>query len=154
MYTNSDWRSDKDTRRSITGVLILTQCPVNWISKHQPIVTVSSPEAEYPACFYAIQDIVWIRQLHEDNDLKRTRQTKVFINNRLACQLAMYRMHRQRSKHIQIKYQWVRDMVASKAIKLIHVSTTKQHADFLTKTLPGGVFWRHAVAIMHACGID
>ena len=51
-----------DTRRSTSGVLIvMAGGPVNWMSKFQPIATVPSMEAEYLACFFAIQDVVWIR---------------------------------------------------------------------------------------------
>ena len=101
--SDSDWGSDKDTRRSTSGVLIMMAGgPVNWMSKLQPIVTVSSMEAEYLACFFAIQDVVWIRQLLKDIDLKRSRPTRVYIDNQSARQLAMNPVHHQRSKHIDI----------------------------------------------------
>ena len=151
VYSDSDWGSDNDTRRSTSGVLIMMAGgPVNWMSKLQPIVTVSSMEAEYLACFFAIQDVVWIRQLLKDIDLERSRPTKVYIDNQSARQLAMNPVHQQRSKHIDIKYHWICDKVAAQEIELVHVPTTEQRADFLTKTLSADVFWRHAVAIMHA----
>ena len=78
--------------------------PVNWMLRLQRIVTVSSMEAEYLACFFAIQDVVWIRQLLKDIDLERSRPTKVYIDNQSARQLAMNPVHHQRSKHIDIKY--------------------------------------------------
>ena len=96
--------------------------PVNWLSKLQPIVAVSSMEAEYIACFLAIQEIVWICQLLKDLDLEH-RPTRVFIDNSSARQLAMSPVHHQRSKHIDIKYHWIRDMVAAKVVILIHVPT-------------------------------
>ena len=76
----------------------------------------SSKEAEHLACFFAIQDVVWIRQLLKDIDLERSRPTKVFINNQSARQLAMNPVHHQRSKHIDIKYHWIRDKVAAQEI--------------------------------------
>ena len=100
VYSNSDWDSDKNTLRSTSDVLIkMAGGPVNSMSKLQPIVTVSSMEAEYLACFFAIQDVVWIRQLLKDNDLERSRPTKVFIDNQSARQLAMNPVHHQCSKH-------------------------------------------------------
>ena len=134
-----------------SGVLIMMAgCPVNWMSKLQPIVTVSSMEAEYLACFFAIQDVVWIRQLLKDIHLGRSRPTKVFIDNQSASQLAMNPVHHQRYKHMDIKYHWFRDKVAAQEIELVHLPTTEQRAAFLTKTLPEDVFWRHAAAIMLA----
>jgi hypothetical protein len=55
---------------------------VNSISKLQPIVAVSSMEAEYIACFFCIQDVVWIRQLLKDLGLEGTLPTTVQIDNR------------------------------------------------------------------------
>ena len=125
----------------IAAVLIMMACgPVNRISKLQPIVTVSSSETEYLACFYAIHDVVWICQLLKDINLEHTRPTKVFIDNQSARQLTMNPVHYH---HIDIKHYWIRDMVAYKAIELIHVPTTTQCEAFLAKTLPGNVFWHH-----------
>ena len=148
-FTDSDWASDKDTRRSTSGVIVMmARGPVNWLSKLQPIVAVSSMEAEYIACFFAIQDVVWIRQLLKDLGLERTQSTHVHIDNRSARQLAENPVHHQRSKHIDIKYHWIRDMVAAGTVQLIDVPTEDQRSDFLTKFLRGDVFWRHVRAVM------
>jgi hypothetical protein len=148
-YTDSDWGSDKDTRRSTSGVIVVMAGGlVNWISKLQPIVAVSSMEAEYIACFFCIQDVVWIRQLLKDLGLERTLPTTVQIDNRSAHQLAENPVHHQRSKHIDIKYHWIRDMVSSQTVRLIDVPTEDQRADFLTKALRGDVFWRHVRAVL------
>ena len=132
VYTAFDLGSYKDTRRSTIGVLIMmARDPVHWISKLQPIVTVLYKEAEYLACFSAIQDIqdiMCISQLLMDVDLERSRSTKVLIDN-----------HHKRSKHIDIKCNWICNIVVSKAIESICVPTTKQLADFLSKTFPSDV---------------
>ena len=73
------------------------------MSKLQPVVTVSSMEAEYLACFFAIQDVVWIRQLLKDIDLERSRPTCVYIDNQSARQLAMNPVHHQRSKSMSLR---------------------------------------------------
>ena len=100
VYTDSDWASDRDTRRSTSGGIVIMA--INWLSKLQPIVAVSSMEAEYIACFFPIQDIVWIRQLLKDLGLERTLPTSVHIDNKSARQLAENPVHHQRSKHIDI----------------------------------------------------
>ena len=82
-----------------------------------------------------------------------TRPTKASIDNQSAPQHVTNPVHHEQSKHVDSKYHWIRDMVTFKAIELIHVVKTEQRADFLTKTLPGDVFWLHMVAIMHACSI-
>jgi len=149
VYTDSDWGSDKDTRRSTSGfVVLMAGGPVNWLSKLQVIVALSSMEAEYIACFLAVQDIVWIRQLLKDLGLERTRPTRVYIDNSSARQLAMNPVHHQRSKHIDIKFHWIRDMVSAKTVQLVHVFTEDQRADIFTKTVPGVVFKRHVDSLM------
>jgi hypothetical protein len=148
-YTDSDWGSDRDTRRSTSGgIVIMAGGLVHWLSKLQPIVTVSSMEAEYIACFFIVQEVAWIRQLLKDLRLERTLPTRVYIDNKSARQLAENPVHHQRSKHIDIKFHWIRDMVAAQTIKLIDVPTDDQRADFLTKTLRGEAFWRHVSALL------
>ena len=140
-FTDSDWASDKDTRRSTSGgIVMMAGGPVNWLSKLQPIVAVSSMEAEYIACFFVLQDVVWIRQLLKDLGLERTHPTLVHIDNRSARQLAENPVHHQRSKHIDIKYYWIRDnMVAAGTFQLVDVPTEDQRSDFLTNFLRGDV---------------
>jgi hypothetical protein len=72
----------------------------------------------------------------------------VLIDNKSARQLAENPVHHQRSKHIDIKFHWIRDMVSAQTVKLVDVPTEDQRADFLTKTLRSEVFWRHVRALM------
>ena len=97
-------------------------------------------EAEYIACFLAIEDTVWICQLFKDLDLERYRPTRVFVDTSSARQLAMNPVHH---KHIDIKYHWIRDLVADKMVILIHVPAEDQRTDILTKTVSGVVFKSH-----------
>ena len=57
-------------------------------------------------------------------------------------------VHHQRSKHIDIKYHWLRDQVAASRVVLIHTDTTDQRADFLTKSVSGIVFHSHVHCAM------
>ena len=57
-------------------------------------------------------------------------------------------VHHQRSKHIDIKYYWLRDQVAASRVVLIHTDTTDQRADFLTKSVLGVIFHKHVNCVM------
>ena len=85
--------------------------PVNWISNLQCIVTASSIEAAYHACFpcypgYRVVPSAAQRQA-------------VYIDNQAALQLAVNPVHHQRLKHIDMKYHWIREEVVSKVTELI-----------------------------------
>ena len=77
----------------------MTGSPVDGISNLQPIVIVSSMEAEYMACF-VVEVVVWIRQ-------QRFKPTRVFIDNSSARLLAYNLVHHQRFNHIDISYHWI-----------------------------------------------
>jgi hypothetical protein len=105
-------------------------------------------EAKYIACFFCIQDVAWIRQLLKDLGLERTLPTTVQIDNRSAHQLAETPVNHQRSKHIDIKYHWIWDMVSSRTVQLIDAPTEGQRADVMTQALRGDVFWRHVRSVL------
>ena len=66
-YSDADWTGDPDDRHSSTGNLsLMTQGPINWLSKKQSIVVLSTSEAEYIAVSTAIQEVVWLRRLLTD----------------------------------------------------------------------------------------
>ena len=104
-FTDSDWAGDLDTRRSTSGyVVVMAGAPIVWMSKLQPIVAVSSMEAEYIAAFFVIQEVTWIRAVLLSLGLARSDPTPVSIDNKSARDLALSPVHHQRSKHIDVKY--------------------------------------------------
>lgn len=72
----------------------------------------------------------------------------LLIDNKSAIDLAHNPVHHQRSKHIDIKYHWLRDKITDGTIAMAHVSTTDQRADILTKVVDGSVFHRHVASLM------
>ena len=147
--TDSDWGSDQDTRRSTSAhIVIMAGAPVCWMSKLQPIVTVSSMEAEYLALFYCVQEVTWIRMLLEGFQLTRTQPTRIYIDNRSARLLALNPVHHARSKHIDVKFHWLRDKVRDKTFSPIYVNTADNRSDILTKSTSSTTFHKHVNAIM------
>jgi hypothetical protein len=148
-YCDSDWASDLDTRRSTSGyIIIVAGGPTSWMSKLQPIVAASSMEGEYICCFFVTQDVTWHRGVFHSLNLSRTFPTAVHIDNKSARSLANNPVFHQRSKHIDVKFHWLRDKVADKTISLVYVASEDQRADFLTKVLDGTTFHRHVDKLM------
>ena len=76
MYSDSDWASDLDTRRSTSGyVTMMAGAPISWMSKLQSIVATSSMEAEYVSAYPCVQEVVWIRAVLHHMELTRTKPT-------------------------------------------------------------------------------
>ena len=149
-YSDSDWATCPITRRSISGtVVFMFGAPVSWMSRRQQIVATSSMEAEYIAAYYAAQDVVWFTALLRDLDLQdTTRPTVLFIDNESARSLAHNPVHHARSKHIDVKFHWLREQVLAGILAVNHVDTNDQRADILTKPKTGEAFHRNALQLV------
>ena len=114
---------------------------MSWRSKKQTTVALSMAEAEYVALAGATQEAVWMRQLTADlNGEPATEPTVVFEDNQAAIAMAKNPQFHGRSKHILIKYHFVRDKVNDGMINISYCPTTEMIADMLTKGLPTGTF--------------
>lgn len=110
---------------------------VSWNSKLQPTVALSSAEAEYMAVCAAVQEAIHLRQLLKDLGFKQDQATVIFEDNQGCIALSENPVFHKRTKHIDIKYHFVRERVASGEIELRYVATEHQLADLLTKGLAG-----------------
>jgi hypothetical protein len=132
-YTDSDFASEED-RKSITGYVIYAQGgPVVWKSKKQPTIAQSSCEAEYVALSETIKELLWISMALKELGVKQSRPMKVYIDNQAAKKLAENAINQERTKHIDIRYHWIRQVVASKRVELYYTNTKQNVSDLLTK---------------------
>lgn len=155
VYSDADWAGDLDTSRSTTGyVVYLWGAPIAWQSRLQPTVATSTMEAEYMAAYAAIQEIVWIRGVMTELGLKgfelssRASPTILNMDSKSAIDLAQNPINHKRSKHIRIKYHWIREQVGGKVVKLNHVPTADMRADMMTKSLPEKLHRQHMKTVV------
>jgi len=99
-------------------------------------VALSSTEAEYIALCLASQEAIWLRKLLENIGFKQSDATTLYEDNQGTIALAKNPKSHSRTKHIDIKYHYVREAVEEKNIKLVYCSTEGMIADILTKGLP------------------
>ena len=150
VFSDADWAGDILTRRSTTGYIVfLCAGAIAWQSKLQTTVATSSMESEYMAEYAAMQELVWLRGVLRELGLALTKPTPFFMDSKSAKDLSENPVYHKRSKHIQIKYHWVREHVNGRfpTARLIHVSTKDMAADIFTKALSTKLFKLHEETI-------
>lgn len=139
-YSDSDFASDIDSRKSNTGyIFMMNGGPVTWASRKQSTVALSTTESEYMAASEAAKEILWLRQLLIDIREPQLVVT-LCIDNQSAIKLIHNPIYHRRTKHIDIKYNFIREKVEQNIISIRYVESSNQFADFLTKALPSGKF--------------
>lgn len=102
-YSDADFADDLDDRHSTSGNLFLMSSgPISWVSKKQPIVTLSTTEAEYVALSTATQKAVWIRKLLADLHMPQKQATFIMEDNQGTICIAKNPVAHARTKHIDI----------------------------------------------------
>lgn len=138
-YSDADWASDKNDRKSTTGYCFsLTENGpvISWKSRKQPTVALSTCEAEYMALAATTQESMYLVQLLNGIDKSnRHEPVKIYEDNQGAIALSKNPVCRQRSKHVDIKYHFVRSAHAQGKIEIGYCPTADMVADVLTKPL-------------------
>ncbi|CAA7024669.1 unnamed protein product [Microthlaspi erraticum] len=143
VYTDSDYAGDIDDRRSTSGyAFLLSGGAVAWASKKQPVVTLSTTEAEFVAAAYCACQCVWMRRILEEFGLEQSGSTTIMCDNSSAIKLSKNPVLHGRSKHIDVRFHFLRDLTKDGVVKLVHCGTNEQIADILTKPLKLEVFVR------------
>lgn len=135
-YTDSDYASDKNDRKSTTGLAFFANdALISWTSQKQSIIAVSSTEAEYVALASGAKEALWLRRFANELGYPQVEPTTIYVDNESAIKLAYNPEHHNRTKHIDVRFHFTRSLVEEKKIEICHVPTDKQAADILTKPL-------------------
>ena len=136
-YSDADWAGCVESRKSTSGqVFHLGDSTISWRSKKKPVVELSSTESEYIALCSAAQETVWMRNLSKDTGLKRTDATMIYEDNQGAIGLSRNPKHHPRTKHIDLKYPYIRETIERGSISLSYCPTADiMEADVMTKGL-------------------
>ncbi|KAK1437640.1 hypothetical protein QVD17_03434 [Tagetes erecta] len=150
-YSDSDWASCVDDRKSISAyVFTLGTGVVSWRSKKQTTVALSSTEAEYISASGATCQALWLRRILEDLGYNIDKATVIYCDNKSAINLSKNPVTDGRTRHIDIKYHFIREMIGKGLINLRFCRTHEQVADVLTKSLSREKFvhFRHNLGVM------
>ena len=114
---------------------MLANGPIAWKSKKQPSVTLSTTEAEYYALGIVCQEGVWLKQLCQEIFMMFDKSIYIFSDNTRAVALSEKPVFHSRSKHIDIRWHFIRDLIHSGSVCSSHIPGIQNGADFLTKAL-------------------
>src|ERR1044072_9223237 len=139
-YCDADWAGSADDRKSPSGgCFFLGNNLVSWFSKKQNCVSLSTAEAEYIAAGSSCTQLLWMKQMLEEYNVRQEVMT-LFCDNMSAINISKNPMLHSRTKHIDIRHHFIRELVEDQIISLEHVSTEKQLADIFIKALDANQF--------------
>ncbi|XP_041011288.1 uncharacterized mitochondrial protein AtMg00810-like [Juglans microcarpa x Juglans regia] len=140
-YSDADWAGYPDTRRSTTGYSIyLGDNLVSWSAKKQPTVSRSSCESEYRALAVTATEVLWLTHLLRDHHVPTTHRPLLLCDNKSAVFLSSNPVSHKRSKHIDLDYHFLWELVVSGTINTQHVPSNLQVADIFTKSVSRSLF--------------
>ena len=135
-FVDADWAGDLQGRKSTTGyVTKVCGSTVSWASRKQPVVALSTAEAEYIAGGMATQELLWLRKLLTELSFAPKAGAVLMCDNQSAIAIAKDDVFHARTKHIDIKHHFIREHVAAGDIELRWVPSEDNEADMLTKPL-------------------
>lgn len=146
-FVDSDFAGDLDKRRSSTGYLfMLCGGPISWKSHLRSIVALSSTEAEYIAATEAMKETIWLRGLLNEPEVLEG-EVVLYCDNQGAIQLCKNSVYHERTKHVDVRFHFIREVVSSGMVKLEKVHTDDNPADMATKVVPLHKF-RHCLNLL------
>lgn len=137
-YCDSDWAADAGDRRSFTGYCFKLGSEsdvLSWCTRKQPTVALSSMEAEYMSMSAASQHVVFLRSLLHSLGFGLSGPSIIHADNQGAILLAQNPIGNRRSKHIDVRHHYVRELVEGNTIHLSYIPTEENISDSLTKNL-------------------
>ncbi|KAE8715970.1 hypothetical protein F3Y22_tig00110156pilonHSYRG00076 [Hibiscus syriacus] len=142
-------RGSIDTRKSLTGfIFTVFGTAVSWKSNIQSVVALSTTEAEYIAVTEAIKEAMWLKGMVEELGIQQKVVT-VFCDNQSTIHLKKNQVFHERSKHIDVKLHFVRDVIAKGSIIVKKIPTEENPVDMLIKALPVAKF-RHCLDLVNS----
>ncbi|GAU29997.1 hypothetical protein TSUD_160820 [Trifolium subterraneum] len=135
-WTDSDYAGDSDDRKSTSGyVFKFGSSAISWSSKKQPIVTLSTTEAEFVVAASCACQAIWLKKVMNQLGQKQEKCTVVYCDNSSSIKLSKNPVMHGRCKHIDVRYYFLRDLVKDGILEMKHCSTIEQLADVMTKAL-------------------
>ena len=144
-YTDADWAADVDERKSTSGfIFLLGNSTISWSSKKQTCVALSTMESEFIAFSSTVQEGVWLKRFLDHLKVTSSEEpVTIMSDSQSSIAYTKDPKFHSKTKHIDIKYHYVKDKVARGEVNLKYISTHDMIADPLAKAVTRDVFERH-----------
>ena len=149
-YTNADWGGDLDEMKSTSGfTFLLNNDAISWSSKKQSCIALSIMEAGFIALLVVVQEGIWLRRFLEHLINKGDAIKSVVISCDSQATIAYTKdpKFHAKTKHIDIKNNFVKDMVAQKEVNVKYITTQEIVAYSFTKTISKEAYFRHVKSL-------
>ncbi|CAM8953087.1 unnamed protein product [Rhodiola kirilowii] len=139
-FVDSDYASNRDNRKSTTAFFFTWagNC-ISWKSQLQPIVTLSSTEAEYVAATEAAKEAIWLQGLMKELENK-SYVPIIYMDSQSALCICKDPAYHERTKHIDVRLHFIRERIESGFFIVKKISGDTNYADFGTKVIPANKF--------------
>ena len=135
-FSNADYAADIDKRRFTAGyVFKLWNSTISWKSSLQHVVALLTTDAECIAISEAIKEAMWLKGLVSELLGVEVKAT-LMCDSQSAIHLSKNHAHHERTKHIDIRYHFIRQVIENKSVILTKVSGEENTADIFTKAVP------------------
>ncbi len=152
-FADASWAGpDSIQAKSTTGNLIFYgQDLIDWSSQLQKIIALSPAEAEHNSAFEAARTLVYTKMLLEELGYPEANASFIYEDNTACIQQAKHPVNFKRSRHVNLRYHYLRELTDTNQVDMTYVPTAQQLADALTKPLPGPLFSRLTGHFMQQC---
>ena len=139
-FFDSDWTGNADDRKSTTsGCFYVGANLVAWISKKENFVSLSTAEAEYIAAGSCCSQLLWMKKVLTDYGISQDTMV-VYYDNSNVIDISKNLVQHSKTKHIEIRYHFIRDLIEREIVCLEYIPTERQNADIFTKPLDRSKF--------------
>ena len=139
-YSNTDWAGNADDRKSISGgCFYVGNNLVFWMSKKQNSIFLSTAEVKYIATGSCCTQLLWMQKLFHDYDICLEYLT-IYCDNTSAINISKNLVQHSRTKHVEIRHHFIRELVEDGTLTLEFIHTNDQKADLFTKPLDSKQF--------------
>jgi hypothetical protein len=135
-YSDANWAEDRTDRKSNSGYYCtLNGGAIAWSCKKQDLIALSSCESEYIALSETSKEIVWMKRIAKDLKINVPESITIYTDSQSCISMIRNQKFSNRTKHIDTKYHFIRNLVNAGEVSLMYVSTDENIADMMTKPL-------------------